>query len=137
MKIIAKLIFHFLRLILRSKQAIVLENLALRQQLAVQQRSIKRPKIKNADRIFWAWLSRIWYDWKASQIIVKPPTVKDYQALHIQYSVFSKQPPVKTSGIAVFGIARPPVAVVSINQLKLVILKSELINKIPRMKTRI
>ncbi len=75
MKILAKLIFEFIRLIFRSKQGIVLENLALRQQLAVQQRSIKRPKIKNTDRIFWVWLSRIWNDWRSSLIIVKPPTV--------------------------------------------------------------
>ncbi len=75
MKILAKLIFEFLRLIFRSKHDIVLENLALRQQLAVQQRSIKRPKIKDADRIFWVWLSRIWNDWRSSLIIVKPPTV--------------------------------------------------------------
>ena len=75
MKIFAKLIFEFLRLIFRSKQGIVLENLALRQQLAVQQRNIKRPKIKNTDRIFWGWLSRIWSDWRSSLIIVKPPTV--------------------------------------------------------------
>ncbi len=47
LKTFAKLIFEFLRLIFRSKQDIVLENLALRQQLIVQQRSIKRPKIKN------------------------------------------------------------------------------------------
>ncbi|HUS71587.1 MAG TPA: integrase core domain-containing protein [Sedimentisphaerales bacterium] len=75
MKILAKFIFEFLRLIFRSKQDIVLENLALRQQLAVQQRSIKRPKIKNTDRIFWVWLSRIWNDWRSALIIVKPPTV--------------------------------------------------------------
>ena len=37
MKILAKLIFEFLRLIFRSKQDIVLENLALCRQLAVQQ----------------------------------------------------------------------------------------------------
>ena len=37
MKILAKLIFEFLRLIFRSKQDIVLENLALRQQWAIQQ----------------------------------------------------------------------------------------------------
>jgi hypothetical protein len=43
--------------------------------LAVQQRSIKRPKIKNTDRIFWVWLSRIWHDWRFFLIIVKPPTV--------------------------------------------------------------
>ena len=75
MKILAKLIFELLRLIFRSKHDVVLENLALRQQLVVQQRSIKRPKIKNTDRIFWVWLSRIWNDWRASLIIVKPPTV--------------------------------------------------------------
>ena len=75
MRILAKLVFEFLRLIFRSKQDIVLENLALRQQLAVQQRSIKRPKIKNTDRIFWVWLSRIWNDWRSALIIVKPPTV--------------------------------------------------------------
>ena len=75
MKALARLIFEFLRLIFRSKQGIVLENLALRQQLAVQQRSIKRPKIKNTDRIFWVWLSRIWNDWRSALIIVKPPTV--------------------------------------------------------------
>jgi putative transposase len=75
LRILAKLVFEFLRLIFRSKQDIVLENLALRQQLAVQQRSIKRPKIKNTDRIFWVWLSRIWNDWRSALIIVKPPTV--------------------------------------------------------------
>jgi len=56
LKILAKLIFEFLRLIFRSKQDIVLENLAFRQQLAVQQHSIKRPKIKNTYCIFWGWL---------------------------------------------------------------------------------
>lgn len=75
MKILPKLIFDLLRFIFRSKQDIVLENLALRQQLAVQQRSVKRPKIKNRDRIFWVWLSNIWSDWKSALIIVKPPTV--------------------------------------------------------------
>ncbi len=67
--------FEFLRLIFRSKHDIVLENLALRQQLVVQQRSIKRPKIKNTDRIFWIWLLRVWNNWRSSLIVVKPPTV--------------------------------------------------------------
>ena len=75
MKIITKLIFEFLRLMFRGKHDIVLENLALRQQLVVQQRSIIRSKIKNTDRIFWIWLSRIWNDWRSSLIIVKAPTV--------------------------------------------------------------
>ena len=75
MEILAMLFCEFLRLIFRSKKSIVLENLALRQQLAVQQRNIKRAKIKNTDRIFWVWLSRIWNNWKSSLIIIKPATV--------------------------------------------------------------
>jgi hypothetical protein len=46
LKTFAKLIFEFLRLFFRSKQNIVLENLALRQQLAVQQRSIKKAEVQ-------------------------------------------------------------------------------------------
>ena len=75
MEILPKLIIEFLRLIFRSKQDIVLENLALRQQLAIQQRSVKRPKFTNTDRIFWVCLSRIWNNWRSSLIIVKPATV--------------------------------------------------------------
>jgi hypothetical protein len=75
LRILAKLAFEFVKLIFRNKQDLVLENLALRQQLAVQQRSVKRPNIKNADRILWIWLSRIWDDWRSSLIIVKPSTV--------------------------------------------------------------
>ena len=75
LKTITAIIVACLKLLFRSKHHIALENLALRQQLAVQQRSIKRPKIKNTDRIFWVWLARIWSDWKASLIIVKPSTV--------------------------------------------------------------
>jgi transposase InsO family protein len=75
LKNLAKLIFEFLRLIFRSKHDVVLENLALRQQLVVQQRSIKRSKIMNRDRVFWIWLSRFWNNWKSSLIVVKPPTV--------------------------------------------------------------
>ena len=71
LKSITAIIVACLKLLFRSKHDLALENLALRQQLVVQQRSIKRPKIQNADRIFWVWLSRIWSDWKTSLIIVK------------------------------------------------------------------
>jgi hypothetical protein len=53
-----------------------LENIALRQQLAVMQRSTaKRLKLTAADRIFWVWLRRVWADWKSALIIVKAETV--------------------------------------------------------------
>jgi hypothetical protein len=38
---------------------LVLENLALRQQLAVFKRRHPRPKLQPADRLFWVWLSTV------------------------------------------------------------------------------
>jgi putative transposase len=53
-----------------------LENLALRQQLAVLRRSApKRLKLTPADRIFWVWLRHVWTDWKSALLIVKVETV--------------------------------------------------------------
>jgi len=59
----------------KERRDLALENLALRQQLAVLKRERKRPAIKNRDRLFWGWLSRIWRGWRESLIIVKPETV--------------------------------------------------------------
>jgi putative transposase len=52
-----------------------LEILALRHQLGVLQRSVKRPKLTAADRCFWAWLSQVWSDWRNALVIVRPQTV--------------------------------------------------------------
>ena len=75
MKLIAKLIFQLLRLLFRKRKDIILENLALRQQLAIQHRKSKRPKLRRLDRIFWVWLSKVLPNWKSALIIVKPETV--------------------------------------------------------------
>jgi len=55
--------------------AIALENLALRHQLGVLQRSVRRPRLARWDRILWVWLSRLWTGWRSSLIIVRPATV--------------------------------------------------------------
>jgi putative transposase len=60
---------------LQSRAALQLEILALRHQLGVMQRSVKRPKLIASDRFLWAWLSRFWTDWRSALIIVKPETV--------------------------------------------------------------
>ena len=44
----------------RPHADLVIENLALRQQLAVLQRNSKRPHLRNLDRAFWLLLFRIW-----------------------------------------------------------------------------
>ena len=65
-----------LRSLIRSRVGLQLENLALRHQIGLLQRSLKkRPKITAIDRLLWASLSRIWRDWRSALVIVKPETV--------------------------------------------------------------
>ena len=59
----------------KSRAALQLENLALRHQLTVLHRSVKRPRLIPADRLFWSWLCQVWNDWRSSLRIVKPETV--------------------------------------------------------------
>jgi putative transposase len=59
----------------RSRAALELEIRALRHQLGVLQRSLKRPKLTPADRLLWAWLSTAWQDWKCAAFIMKASTV--------------------------------------------------------------
>jgi hypothetical protein len=35
----------------------------------------RRPRLSRADRVLWAWLSRVWIDWREALVIVKPETV--------------------------------------------------------------
>ena len=59
----------------KSRAALQLENLALRHQLGVLRRSVKRPKLMSADRLLWIWLCKVWSDWLSALVIVKPETV--------------------------------------------------------------
>jgi len=59
-----------------SRAALELENLALRHQIGVLRRSVrKRSKLTSGDRLLWIWLSRFWRDWRSALAIVKPETV--------------------------------------------------------------
>ena len=62
----------------RTRAALQPEILALRHQLGVLQRSVKKPKL-TADRLRWAWLYGIWRDWQSALVIVKPATVIAWQ----------------------------------------------------------
>jgi hypothetical protein len=63
-------VYSCLRAMLKERRDLALENLSLRQQLAVMKRSQARLKIKQRDRLFWIWLSRTWSGWRAALIIV-------------------------------------------------------------------
>jgi putative transposase len=72
---ILKAISLFLRAMLVPKVHLTVENLALRQQVAVLKQSVKRPKLRPRDRVFWVWLSRLWSNWRSALAIVQPETV--------------------------------------------------------------
>jgi transposase InsO family protein len=64
-----------LRAVFLSQADLVLENLALRQQLAAFGRNGRRPRIVAADRLFWLALRRLWLRWSDVLVFVKPDTV--------------------------------------------------------------
>ena len=68
------LLTNAVRSALRSKHDLMLENLALRQQLAVLTRQRARTRTKPADRLFWSWLSRYWPGSRSTLVIVQPET---------------------------------------------------------------
>ena len=59
----------------RTRRQLAVEILALRHQLGVLKRSVRRPRLTNADRGLWVLLSRRWPGWRDALIIVKPATV--------------------------------------------------------------
>jgi putative transposase len=63
------------RSLLVSRLSLATEILVLRQQLLVLNRTVKRPKLRQWDRLFWVCLSRLWKDWRDALIIIKPDTV--------------------------------------------------------------
>src|SRR6266699_1260373 len=70
-----KLCFGTLVRLLRSRQSLLLDNLALRQQLVALKRRHPRPSLDTLDRLFWVVAQRAWDGWKRSLIIVTPETV--------------------------------------------------------------
>ena len=59
----------------RARRDLVLENLALRHQLAVYTRGRRRPRLRRHDRRFWSLLARGWSGWRGTLVMVEPDTV--------------------------------------------------------------
>ena len=59
----------------KPRSELIIENLALRQQLAVLKEKKPRPRLTNADRAFWIVLRGLWSRWSEALVIVKPETV--------------------------------------------------------------
>jgi hypothetical protein len=75
-------LLHLLRLLpflCSGHHHLALENLALRQQLAVYKRTTNRLRLRRSDRHLWVWLSRVWPAWRQALVIVAPATVLSWQ----------------------------------------------------------
>jgi putative transposase len=62
-------------LMCRGHEAVALENLALRQQLAALSRTRKRLQLRPTDRFFWILLAKAWPEWRTALTVVQPETV--------------------------------------------------------------
>ena len=72
-------LFRLVWLIGKGHRGVVMENLALRQQLSIYKRNQKRPRLVGRDRFFWLALSTVWKDWRRALFVVHPDTVVRWQ----------------------------------------------------------
>ncbi len=70
---------------MRCQRDLVIENLALRQQLAVLKHRHSRPRPTDADRVFWVVLSQIWAGWRETLHVVQPGTIVRWHRQGFRY----------------------------------------------------
>jgi putative transposase len=69
------LLVGLLRRSARDRRDLLIENLVLRQQLAVYARKRRRPLLRHEDRLFWSLIARTWTPWRSRLHLVQPDTV--------------------------------------------------------------
>lgn len=72
-------VLAFVASFLQSRQTLHLRILALQHQVAVYKQTVARPRLRPTDRLFWAWLSRLWPAWQSALAFVQPRTVIAWQ----------------------------------------------------------
>ena len=68
-------VITFLASLFKSQRQLVLENLALRQQVTMLRQSVKRPHAAMADKLFWIFYSRYVDSWRQMLCSLHPDTV--------------------------------------------------------------
>jgi putative transposase len=76
---IVSALLAFLVSLFQSRWAMHLQILALQHQVAVYTQTVHRPRLRTTDRVFWAWLSRLWPGWHKALAFVQPRTVTAWQ----------------------------------------------------------
>ncbi len=72
---ILRLVATFLSSLFKSKRQLVLENLALKQQVAMLRQSVRRPRATPADKLFWMLFARYVDGWRDTLHALHPDTV--------------------------------------------------------------
>ncbi len=75
LNLVLSVLFQTLRALRRVRSDLILETLALRQQVAVLSRTRRRLPLQTEDRVLWMALRRSWPRWRDALFIVKPETV--------------------------------------------------------------
>jgi len=70
-----RVLFASILCLFRTHRSLLLENLVLRQQLAVLKRKHPRPRLEVLDKLFWILARRLWSGWRQALIVVNPETV--------------------------------------------------------------
>jgi hypothetical protein len=75
-----------------SRRQLLLENLALRQQLTVLKRRRRKARLEFLDKLFWLTARRFWSGWKTSLLVVTPDTVVRWHraGFRMYWSLISK-----------------------------------------------
>ena len=80
-----KILIGTLRSVLRCRRDLALENLALRQRLAVLKQGHSRPRLTRGGRTFWVLASRLWPGWRGVLHVVQPDTVVRWHRQGFRY----------------------------------------------------
>src|SRR5712671_1342661 len=80
----------------QSRRMLLLENLALRQQLAVLKRRHPRPRLDLFDKLFWVAVRRFWSGWQQSLIAVTP---ESFYRLALNLELMQHRRPIDCSRI--------------------------------------
>jgi hypothetical protein len=70
-----------------SRSDLLLEDLALRQQLLVLRARHPEPRLGTPDKLFWVLARWLWPNWKRSLIIVTPETVVRWHVFEVKKEI--------------------------------------------------
>ena len=94
LRLVLTVLFHSLHGLGRSRSDLVLENVSLRQQIAVLTKARGRPRWQAEERLLWVALRRAWQRWQDALVIVKPETVVRWhqRAFRRYWTILSRAP---------------------------------------------